>query len=159
MIDYGSVKYRREEFDKRHGGNAVQVDEWLVYSDGAMREVNPLGALLEPDADPFKCAQVVVRYYENRVQRAVEEFDAYKAHLTSFTTACRRNGHPPPGATELERLKELQQTVQARQKELDAARDRLRDATPAHRKAREQVAAECKSASERMLSAIAGIKV
>ena len=67
------VKERVNAFDAKHG-DFVVVNGWILYEDGAMREVDFWGVLKEPPVDVYQSAKLVHRFWELRLALAVEEF-------------------------------------------------------------------------------------
>lgn len=115
-MDNFGVMARIAEFDKRHGGNPVLYGEWFFYANGAVREVDPLGALIPPPDDEYARLTNIVRYYQARLFKAVREFDAAKESL--MMAAC-------PDGEALDRLKKLQGVVGERNKAVEQAKQNL----------------------------------
>jgi hypothetical protein len=69
-----------QEFDKRHdkSGRCLQHNGWWYWPDGACREYNPLGALMEPPADDKARLRNIATYHRAAVARAVRAFDEAK---------------------------------------------------------------------------------
>jgi hypothetical protein len=109
--DSGSVKHRVTTFDTKHGGreNSVQSEGgWIYYKDGAKRETEPLGALVEPPTDPYELAVAKLNYARTVLKRANDEFANLREQLR-FTL------RDDVGLSKLKRLKsalpKLQQEV------------------------------------------------
>lgn len=161
MIDTGSIRQRIQQFDLRNGSDAITIGGWLVYSNGAMRETNPLGPLIDPPAQPYECCKVQVQYHEALVRRAVVEFDALKQSLLARALAnLRAQQSPgPPGDAEVQRLEELRKVVRRRNAHLKRARERLEDSMPgAMQRAATQDAANRRS-NERFIADLEDMKV
>ena len=80
-MDCLGINQRLHEFDKSHG-SFVCVNEWLLFEDGARRERNPLGALIDPPKDLLKRAQNVVQFHQEKLNLAVAEFDLFRKNHT-----------------------------------------------------------------------------
>ena len=155
-----NMRGRIEQFDLKHGSDAIRIDNWLVYSDGAMREVNPHGSLHEPPGNVHERCKIKVRYREELLQRAVNEFHDAKDQLLATAKARLRNGDPCESRTEaVAKLTELQTVVKERQRQLNIARTKLEASTPVGLRANTQVSAENKQKNETFISAISQIKI
>ena len=124
-FDTMSVTQRIKTFDAKHGGEAESEFDgyWVIYSDGAKRDANPLGPLSEPPENPRELAIAKVYFAELRLRRAVIEFDNTKKRFmdqAGLHHEHRRN---------VRTLKKLQKVVQQRQGELAEAEENLRFAT------------------------------
>src|SRR5437867_3730608 len=89
MLDTGSVKQRIQSFDQRHGGREASVQSsggWIYYRDGAKREAQPLGALVDPPTDSYELAQAVLNYYQASLARATTQFHELKEALSFQAT-------------------------------------------------------------------------
>ena len=62
MVNEHPILARIREFDLAHGGNPVRYQNafWL-YANGAMRDVSPYGALIDPPKDDQKRLKLIVR--------------------------------------------------------------------------------------------------
>lgn len=116
MVDHGSVKMRIAEFDKRNGSNPVLMGGWWWYANGAVRELEPLGALIDPPRDEYDRLRNILRYHQARLNHAVRDFDNFKDQL--MMSRCNDG----PG---LDRLKALQITVSERNQAVEEAKARL----------------------------------
>jgi hypothetical protein len=110
-FDSGSVKHRVTTFDTKHGGreNSVQSEGgWIYYKDGAKRETEPLGALVEPPTDGYELAVAKLNYARTVLKRGNDEFANLREQLR-FTL------RDDVGLAKLKRLKsalpKLQQEV------------------------------------------------
>lgn len=121
------------EFDKRHG-QFVIVGEYpgvLIHQDGSKRENNPLGFYMHAeDLPPVERCRNKLRFQEELLKRAQRSFENQKQQLVSLTKANQRQGFPPPGSTELDKLKELRKAVKQAQEGAEAARAELSKLTP-----------------------------
>ncbi len=157
-----SVKQRVDQFDIKNGSDCINIDGfWLVYSNGAMRERNPLGALIDPPTDVHQRCKIQLRYHEKRLQRAVDAFDEHKQQLIAVAQVNLTDRHsgPPPDAANLEKLKDLQKTVRRCKRAVAAARQAVTDSTPDRVKTRDARSAENKSKNEQFISAVKSVQV
>jgi hypothetical protein len=163
VIDYGSVNYRVQQFDRQHGSDCINIEGWLVYSDGAKRERSPLGALIDPPEDAYERSKLQVRYREELLRRAVEEFQGLRQTLLqgAKTNLRHQYAEPPPCADEeaVAQLKELQKVVRRRQRALYAARKQLEESKPDWVRRRESASVTNKQSNERFIAAVDRIKI
>ncbi len=150
-FDNQSMQQRIEQFDVKHGGVAVTIDGWHVYPTGAMREVSPWGALLEPPSDHEACCRVQLKYHETLLKRATYEFDHLKDHLVGMA----RNGLDNP--SELQKLKELQRTVLDRKQKADAIREEINNNPQVA--ARQQSKADTETRKQRLTNELKAIEI
>ena len=159
-----STKQRIEKFDKRHGSDCVVWGGFLLYSDGAYRDRNPLGVLAEGTSDAKKCASRKLEYVEIRLNLAREEFQIYKKNLA---TQCRivaeqpNCNNPPksPSAEDVAKLKELRKKVSHWQGKLTAARKNIEEAIPEHITKRNEFCEENRSKAASISAEIESIKI
>jgi hypothetical protein len=164
MIDTDYVNQRVKQFDEKHGSDYLRVGVWLIYSDGAYREVNPLGLLAEPPADAYERCKLQVQYREEALRQTAAAFKELKEVLTRQTEEAVRwansNAPPaPPKPEDLQRLRALRGKVAMRQVELNEARQALLDARPLHVKLREQAAQVALPKIEAVRTELASIKI
>jgi hypothetical protein len=114
--DHFSVRGRIANFDKRNGGNPVYFNQWYLYANGARRESEPLGALIEPPDDEYLLAKNILQYHEARHAVAVRQFDNLKEDLAM-------SGCPQPEG--LDQLRQLRQAVSQRNQAVNNAKTRL----------------------------------
>lgn len=127
MNDPYSVAGRVDDFDKRHGRDSVSNGQWVFYKSGAVREVDPLGALIEPRLDDaYEHAKNVLQYYQLKLRRAVQAFDAFRSQLLMSTV---------PDRDSVEELKRLKSVVEEKSAEHEAAKQRLAETPEAKRRA------------------------
>jgi len=100
--DQFGVSARIKEFHQRQGSNAARLGEWWFYSNGAAREVDVQGALLDPPADQYSRLANILNYHRARRQKVVREFDALHQRLLMLAE---------PDGEGLSRLKELQSVI------------------------------------------------
>jgi hypothetical protein len=161
MLDNLNIQGRLQQFDLKHGNNAIRIDGWLIYSDGAMRETNPLGALCEPPGNPYECCKIKVQYHEELLRRAVDEFNTTKHRFMLEASARLRYGDPSPISKReaVQTLTTLQATVKDRQRKLRIAQQRLDAVQPPALRARFNVEAENKQNTELLIEAISEIRI
>jgi hypothetical protein len=165
MLDFDSmsVKQRVAHFEQRHGNDAVEIDEWLVFSDGAMRECNPMGLLREPPAEPYDAARIVVRYHEERLRRATRAFSERKDALlrTARTNLGEAQTPPPPCdlAAAKQELQRLRRGVVKCQADLDVARKDMEAKKPHWLRVREENTVANRARNEEFATAIEAINI
>jgi hypothetical protein len=162
-FDDMTPRQRVEHFDKRHGGDAIEIDHWLYFSDGAMRELNPLGLLAEPPAEPYDAAKIRLRYHEEKLRRASRAFDERKAWLlnTARANLLQRQAPPPPIylAAAKRELNTLKRAVMKLQNDLEKARRDVEASKPAWLRTREEGNAASRASNEAFVSAIEEISI
>lgn len=157
-MDYGrSPQERIENFDKLHGGDeAISDGTWVYFPDGAVREVNTMGALCEPPENPRERHKKIVYYHTILAKRALLTFDDFKSKLKE------NPGGWTHAESNLAELKEHADFARDCQKELEAAKAELEKYLPGYvspelreQRAREEAAtAEAKSSYLSALDAI-----
>jgi hypothetical protein len=81
-MDYQlSVSGTVRKFDRENGNDAIQIDGWLVFSNGARREVDPHGILHDPPEDAFTRLKLSVKYHTALREREFEAFRARRQEL------------------------------------------------------------------------------
>lgn len=160
-MDGLSVKGRVEAFDNKHGRDCVVFDSWLLFADGASREIDPFGLLAEPPQDVYKCNQFKVKYHTIKLELAAEEFSVLKQSVMAHTKVILRDRScsGAPGREAVERLKELQKKVRACQRNLDEAKDNLEKSKPACLIQREVSNEHNRRKAEEFLSEIEKIEI
>lgn len=157
-----SVKETIEAFDKANGGDPVRVDDFLYFKNGARREVNPYGALLDPPSDEFKRLKVVEAYWETRLNKAINEFANAKQEYISAARSGAQSGERPPCSpkTAEEHLTKLSQQARQLQKMLNQTRDQIL-ATPQGqaRVQRDKDRAEATAANESFICHVGRINI
>jgi len=155
---------RMERWVHYHGGQAraILIGTWFVYPDGAMRENNPMGVLMEPPADEEERLRLVVQYCEQHVREARDAFFALKNDLAQRAKANVRQQQfaaMPPSDEELARLSQLRGIAASWAVELDEARKRLADAKPDWRRQQEAIAAQNQQQNEAFLAKLDTIQL
>ena len=162
-IFVAGMRERIEEFDVRHGSDCLRVDGWIVYSDGASRDTDPYGPLLEPSQDLFERSKLIVTYYVEKHRRAAAEFESEReSMLVAAKMAARAHqpGFPPmPTDQAVEKLKRLKGYVRRCQKELKKAQQELIQHQPSWITVRENAAAEDRQRLDEFISSVSDIKL
>jgi len=156
-----SMAGRVKQFDLRHGGQGIVIGHMIYHSDGARRDIDSAGILLEPpepreirdrktrawipDPDsraPYERAGYIVRYWTARVERAVAKFKDLRyelkqqaLHAVNFAAA--QTAPQPPSQARLDELKKLRDLVRAERKSLSKAREDMEAAKPRFMRVRE----------------------
>jgi hypothetical protein len=108
-MDYGSVNHRIAQFDKKHG-ESIFYDHWVRFEDGAAREENPLGLLLDPPDDPWDRAKRIEYFHRIKLARAVKNFDNKKKFYAESALASMKDQFTgPPQTTPAAAVAELKQ--------------------------------------------------
>ena len=126
FLDVGGVNARIADFDKRHGAN-VFAEGWIRFEDGAVREADPLGLMMEPPADPYERARRQAHYRKIVCERAVRAFDQAKQQAASMAHANLNSemcGPAPMVESVVTELKALQSRARDRQKRHTTKRSR-----------------------------------
>jgi hypothetical protein len=161
MIGCESVRERIEKFDAEHGNDGIVIDGWLLFSDGAMRELSPLGMMRKVPNDIFKAAKLKVHYWEAKLGLAVEEFSTFKKNLLSRAKAAlnQRYCPPPPPPEAIEKLKKLKAKVEGFQAKLVEAENNVENAKPDNMKRAEQADEDSRRKNEDFANTIMSIEV
>jgi hypothetical protein len=113
-----TVKARIAAFHQRNGGECFSDGTFYFYKNGAMRDIEPLGPLIDPP-DPrtrhgqLQLATNILKFYQLRLKKAVAEYDDLNTRLAHQL--------PADPDMELKRLKELQANVDACKADVEAA--------------------------------------
>ena len=162
MMDCEGINSRIKAFDDSHG-NFVYVDGWLLFEDGAQRENNPLGALIDPPPDPLKLAKKIHRYWKVKLELAVEEFHHYRdLFLQHARNSCKQRRAPAPlKSTDevVKHLKELQKKVRACQGQLKAAEEVAEQHKPPRLKELEEQSERFRSEADALIAEIENIEI
>lgn len=161
MIDAVGIKQRVDKFDLEHGMDAIVVEGWLLFSDGAMREPNPIGVMKGKPRDEYKCAKLQVRYWEAKLSLAVEEFSTLKRNLLNRTKAGLNQKYcpPPPSPEAITKLKELKEKVEHLSTKLQDAEDNLENSKPEDMIRREAIDEDNRNKSAEFVGMIQDIEV
>jgi hypothetical protein len=104
MIEDSIAKQRVAQFHRRHGGVCYSDDRHWYYSNGAFRDIEPLGLLADP-MDPstregeYRNAENIVTFYRLKRGEAAAKFDALNNQLKFHVPA-----RPKEALAELKRL-------------------------------------------------------
>lgn len=115
---------RVEKFDKEHGNDYILIDGWLLFSDGAVREVRA-GLMRKPPVDPYQAAKLIVRYWQAKLNLAEDEFRILKGNLLIRVNDNLQRGYDSPGPEAIAKLEGLQKKVRGLQVRLQQAEDHL----------------------------------
>jgi hypothetical protein len=163
-----NVKARVAEFDEVNGNDCIEIGDMLVFSNGACRDRDPLGQLIDPPNNEYERCRQVVRYWETRMQRAKDSFDGLKEHVVTQSKAALAERHAPEpvadAAQTVERLTELKAEVKSCHFQLQKARKALEVSEPNARHAQAARSLNERSAINRqrngeLLSAVQKIKI
>jgi hypothetical protein len=124
MSDELSVKGRVNAFHQRHGPECHSDGAAIYYANGAVRDANPMGALIEPPNPDTPQKEWAVRsnqlqFYKLKLQKAVDEFDDLNTRLAYSVPS------DPDG--ELAKLEKLAAVVEERKKLVATAEAALQD--------------------------------
>lgn len=67
-----------KEFDARHESEdapRLTVNHLVIFSDGASRDPDPLGALFEPSPNPFQRFSIICQYWTTTAEKLEKEAD------------------------------------------------------------------------------------
>lgn len=126
MINEFEVRERIERFVKEHG-DYVCKNHWIYHHDGATRDLNALGPLIEPSRVPVEHFRNVLTYQEEKLRREIEAFDGLKAVLEKDPYA---EGDPDEGVKKLMAIRDASLEWQ---KQVEETREQLRRCMPGYR--------------------------
>lgn len=115
-MDNFGVMARIKEFDRRNGGNALRFNGWFHYANGARRDEEPLGALIDAPENEYDRLTNILTYHKGRLVQAVRNFDALKEELVMSAF---------PDGEGLDRLKQLQTVVGQCNEAVNVAKSQL----------------------------------
>jgi len=158
-----SPPQRIKKFDDAHG-DFVVVDGWILYEDGAQREVNPWGAMCEPPLDDCKCSKIILNFCEAKMNLAREEFQVHKQNLTTQCRVIAEQGNcnrptQPPSKEAVEKLKELRKKVLCWQKRLNKAREAVENNKPERLTVRDVACEQNRQKAANAMAEIEEIKI
>ena len=109
MITSSTVMQRVQQFDAAHDPYIyVEKDHWIYFHDGAQRDGNPNGLLIEPPDDPKERAQHIMTYWKHKLDRAKQAFrDHRREALLLAKNVCHESQVQPL----LQKVKELRKEV------------------------------------------------
>jgi len=167
MLNVAGVQAQLDEFDELHSKDGPPVRSpdgmWLLYADGASREVSqPYGALKDPSKDPEQRAKDIALYYGVRRDRAVRAFHDRRIELQRAAKAAERSPYvstPPSPEKVKAELEALRDKAQEAQVALDAALDAVEEAKPQRRKDIERQRVENRAKWQALLSETENIEL
>jgi hypothetical protein len=167
FLDVEGVNQRIRAFDKRHGDDCVFAKGWWIFSDGAMKENNPMGLLKEPPEDPHTLAKYVALYFKTKMEKAVKAFDGLKQQLAgmaqgNLAAAASSSGicnSPPPLDYALDDLKRLAAAAKKAKVDYDKATAAVERTTPSHLRQRDEQNSRNRASNESFLAQIQSIEV
>lgn len=160
-LDTGGVNARIAAFDKSHGAS-VYHDGWIRFVDGAYREANPLGLMVDPPTEPYELAKRKSHYHKIVFERAVRAFDQAKNNLRMMAQnnlASHICGPAPMTEQATADLKRLQQAAKAAKVNHDKAVAAVEASKPAYMRANEQTQLENQQRNRELLSRINEIEL
>ena len=162
MLDGQGVNQRIREFHEQHG-SFILVNEWLLFEDGALRERNPMGRLIPPPTDPQEKAKNIVRYHQEKLDLAVQEFDHFKRNITmNAKMALKQSTVPAPveqPETVISQLRELQKKVKQCQKQLSKAEAEVESFIPQRQRELQAMSNRNREANEQLLNELDNIEI
>lgn len=168
MNEHSPMYQRVKAFEKANGNDGINLGDFILFSNGACRDSNPIGALIDPPQDPSRRASNIVRYWEARTMRARARFTEVKAHYVTHAKGALAVANVPEPLEPIEavtkQLQELQAEVLKCQTQLETAREQLGaiDRTTPEgqaRQQREQRNAAARQANSDLLAAISNIQI
>jgi hypothetical protein len=161
-MDYGSVNHRIAQFDKRHG-ESIFYDHWIRFEDGAAREENPLGLLLDPPTDPWDRMKRIEYFHRIKLARAVKAFDSRKKHYAESALAAMKDQFtgPPIASTAVAvaELKQLAGVVKAMKSTHDKAVAAVEAAKPQRLRDLEASNNANRQRQQELLTALDAVKI
>jgi len=164
-MDGLSCKARVEKFDIENGMDAILVDggAWLLFSNGARREVSPIGALVDPPANLYERARLIVKYHQTKLGLAVQEFNHVKLEYVRYAKVAMSQGPNCPLADDkteaVTKLNKLKAKVRVCQAHLDEAHQNLEKHTPADLVTRRRIQQQNLQGQQDLLTAVEQIEV
>ncbi len=154
------VKARHEAFELEHSDPIMDdSNSWILYSDGAYREVNPMGRMSDGPRDPFERQKRIVHYHELVLRRVTEEFHRFRRNLGGHANSILTTGMGHIRDEAIEQLKKLQETVRQKQKTLEAAKADLDATMPEDTRRAKAADASNRERTQHQLEEIKSIKV
>lgn len=150
-----------KEFDTTHG-ECVVSGEWLIYEDGASREISPYGVMISPPKDDYERHQRIFRFHKVRFDLAVQQFDQEKLALEiNIKTNLRQKNCPNPPSVEkaTQYLKKLRIVVANRKVALQEAEEQLDAVTPKRISSHARIDAENRQRNQQIINALQDIEI
>jgi hypothetical protein len=161
FLDFGAVNQRIAAFDRLHGASIFH-EGFIRFEDGACREANPLGVMVDPPADPWDRAKRVLMYRKIIFQRAVRAFDQAKqgyAQMAQAQLNSQTCGPAPAMDFTTSELKRLQSAARAAKRSYDKAVAAVEAATPAWRRNMEAQNVRNRADNEALLNSVRSIEI
>lgn len=163
-MDNLSVRGRVRQFDLENGNDAITIGDnsFLYFSNGAKRDVEPMGILLDPPKDDYERYSNIVKYHGELLRRAKAEFNEEASNFREGNELAFRNRNTPSFTKEdvLQALEPLKAKVQGHQKRLDEAQKLLQaTSTWKYRESIQEEKAEATRACIEMNSFINTIRI
>jgi hypothetical protein len=134
-----------------------------LFEDGALREGNALGALIEPPGDPHLRAKRIRIYHEVMLERSVQAFHDQKTkilQIAKINLKAQFCGSPPVDVGQAEaELKQLRATAKKCKSNLDKARDAEEAAKPERLRERERQDVANRAANSALIDRLNKIEV
>lgn len=155
------VARRIQEFDNRHGNFVCYADR-LYFEDGACRERDPIGKMVEVPPDKHQRAKRVLVYWKLKLDLAVRHFDTQKQHgLAAAQSMVNYGGHihDDPNDQIVENLKKLKLEVDKIKAHYEEAEKAVTGTVPEEQKEKEQQTEECKQKWREHASKLQSIEI
>lgn len=157
MIDHQGVTARVRAFDTENGRDCIRLGGMLVYSNGARRDPDPLGPLIDPPDNDYERNRIVVQYWEERVRRARGAFQKLKRK-------CQHDADDPELPVEdtegaVQQLTTLRAEIKATEAQLRDAKAALTACTPLEVLNRTRVSPAIRRHNADFLAEVAKIKI
>lgn len=165
MADVNGINQRIREFHEQNGGsdNCVVSGDWILYANGAVRERNPYGALIDPPSDPRQRAENIARFWKCKLALAVQMFDEYKfQHLGHAKLAVQQAVVPDIlDATPevVNQLKAFQKKARDCKKKLQTAEQELEALKPARLRQLEEMSRRNRETAQNMIQQLSEIEI
>ncbi|MCC6127286.1 MAG: hypothetical protein IT426_20175 [Pirellulales bacterium] len=166
MFDFDrmTVTQRIGYFDSKHGNDCIPIGGWLIFSDGAMRDIDPLGPFMEPPFDRQERLRIQITYQEEMLRRAIDRFEEYKRIVVNEAknNLTEQVVTPPPPCDErlaVNNLKRFKANVWLMKRRLDELKQELDASKPPVRALREATAFVNKEKNAKFLEAVNKIEV
>lgn len=162
MIDHIGVNARVAAFDEENGGDGITYNGWIIYSNGAMREQNPLGMLASPPSNSRECKELILKYWTVSYERSMKAFNEKRSLYIRHAKAEMRNAisAPPPDKNEvISELELLKSKAIASRVKMEHAQESFRASKPEWIQERENMNASNKVANQSLLEAVNLIKL
>lgn len=161
-MDTHGVMQRIKQFNNAHG-NFVVSGSWIYFEDGACREVNPLGALMDTPTDARTRAKKICYYWTVKLALAAAEFDHYKnQHLGHAINTRREKIASAPIAERKEvtkHLRSLRKKVKTIAAKLEEARAGLEEFKPKRQIEIEKMDEQNRQTAETLIDELASIEI